>query len=607
MRDWDFPPAITDLSVAGDTVSWWQDDHSGGSLVSVAEGGVARPHGAVAQTSGQPLWTVIDCTPGPAGIHAVVVGRPGADYGYLCCVGANRHLPRLDLRALPVVRRPTIVWASDGASFVYPRLGVGIAPDQAPPDGIEVAVHRVVAKFHADRVVLPRQAAHSLVTLEPSAEEGRCVLRVSDGRHGDYYLLDYATREVTGPRVSPLVRGADARTQVVVGRTRWWVGTGLGTAAATLLAMPPGRFDLAAAQEIGLRVNGRPVHPVRLAGSGRRLAVRTVSPAGELVLTVDAETLRQNVVSVPDATVPELAASVTGSVVAWSELTPGRLRVRALADGADAPATHLELDRPTPAPVAAHSYLAEDGTRLPLHVSRGARATSHTPVVVLAHGGTSGLANDPLERALEHRCVRGELVVVRAVTRTLGVAADSDGGRRAYDDLLAAARTVRDTVANRRRVALIGIGMDAVGAARAVLIDPDVFGCVVLRFPVADLIRFPELGTGRHWVSLLGDPAHPDDHAALETLSPCHLRSSGAPIPPVLVQVGRFDSRAHPQHGRRLFGRLNSEPGAAPALSEFAMGHVARLGCAETVRGIEEVVRFVVDLAGTPRLIGARD
>jgi hypothetical protein len=145
--------------------------------------------------------------------------------------------------------------------------------------------------------------------------------------------------------------------------------------------------------------------------------------------------------------------------------------------------TRLAVDRPAAAPVSVDSYVAAHGTSLPPHISRAARATSHTPVVVLAHGGVGALARAPLEMALEQRCARGELLVVRAVTRTFGPATESDGGRRAYDDLLAAARTVRDTVAGRRRVALIGVGLDAVGAARAVLTDPDVFGCVVLRFP----------------------------------------------------------------------------------------------------------------------------
>jgi prolyl oligopeptidase PreP (S9A serine peptidase family) len=214
--------------------------------------------------------------------------------------------------------------------------------------------------------------------------------------------------------------------------------------------------------------------------------------------------------------------------------------------------------------------------------------------VLLSHTGTAGLINAPLERALERATVRGELTVVRAVTRTLRRATESDGGRRAYDDLLAAAREVRRTVSNGHPVALIGHSMGAVSAARALLTEPGAFRSVVLRFPVTDLVRFPELGIGRHWTTMLGDPSVPSEQSVLSWLSPCHMPSTGAPIPPVLLQIGRFDSRAHPEHGRRLFERLRREPGAAPDLSEFDVGHIERLGSPQTARAIEETIRFVL-------------
>jgi hypothetical protein len=126
-------------------------------------------------------------------------------------------------------------------------------------------------------------------------------------------------------------------------------------------------------------------------------------------------------------------------------------------------------------------------------------------------------------------------------------------------------------VANGHPVALVGYSMGAVSAARAVLTDPPVFRCVALRFPVADLLRFPELGIGRHWTTMLGDPTDPAERAALARLSPCHMRSSGIPIPPVLLQIGRFDTRAHPEHGRP-----------------------------EAARAVDEAVRFIITSGGDP-------
>src|SRR5690349_18411454 len=136
-----YPPAITELAVAGDVVSWWQDAPGQGGLVSLRGAGLPAPNPVAGRAVERRMWTVIACVPGPTGWHAAVLGRPGADYGYLCCADADVAVGDEEPAALPLVRRPTVVWAPDGKSFVYPRFGLGSAPDRVPPDGLEVAVH----------------------------------------------------------------------------------------------------------------------------------------------------------------------------------------------------------------------------------------------------------------------------------------------------------------------------------------------------------------------------------------------------------------------------------------------------------------------------------
>ncbi len=63
------------------------------------------------------------------------------------------------------------------------------------------------------------------------------------------------------------------------------------------------------------------------------------------------------------------------------------------------------------------------------------------------------------------------------------------------------------------------------------------------------------------------------------------------PVPPLLVQVGRYDTRADPRHGRRLAERLGGV--ADVRLSEYAVGHVERFAAAESRRAVEEATEFV--------------
>jgi prolyl oligopeptidase PreP (S9A serine peptidase family) len=213
------------------------------------------------------------------------------------------------------------------------------------------------------------------------------------------------------------------------------------------------------------------------------------------------------------------------------------------------------------------------------------------PVLLLEHGGLTALANAPMERALEELVRAGRLTVARTVTRSLVPAHRVPTGERGYNDLLHAARLLREETGPRRPLLVLGHSMGAVGAARAVLLAPGLFDGWILRFPVTDLVGFPALGIGRHWTAMLGDPSLPGHLSALTALSPLHLPLPTGPLPPVLIQTGTHDTRADARHGRRLADRLRAR--APVTLSEYPVGHVERFCQAASRRAVAEVTAFI--------------
>ncbi|WP_267887364.1 prolyl oligopeptidase family serine peptidase [Streptomyces sp. WM4235] len=85
---------------------------------------------------------------------------------------------------------------------------------------------------------------------------------------------------------------------------------------------------------------------------------------------------------------------------------------------------------------------------------------------------------------------------------------------------------------------------------------PELFGAVVIGFPILDLLRFHRLLAGASWTAEYGDPDRAEDRPHLEALSPYHAFRSDRPYPPILLLTATSDDRVHPGHARKAAARL---------------------------------------------------
>jgi pimeloyl-ACP methyl ester carboxylesterase len=576
------PPAVRDLHTCGGTGYWWEDTARGAVLLAGAAGaGAPAPVALPAVPDG---LAALAHYPG-LDHSAVLAGHPGGDYGWLSVPGSVG-------RAL--VRRPTVVWLdAAGPALLYPRFPAGSTLDDPPVDGLELALHRPGSPFADDAVLLRGIPPGSLVSLEATADPAAAVVRTV---RGGAVTFDLLRLNGDGAAVERLPLAATARTRIALGRDRWWRGEDLGTARAALYATPPGTLDPDRAVRVELPAGTALLY---VWATRERAVLRTLRGRTEQLVAVDGATLTPRVLDpgAPAGSVPEAAASPAGSSAVWLRVSaPGAApgaRLEILTDGQDEPRPLRTFRWPAGAPPVTGAYRAPDGVRLPVEISG-----TGGPVVLLEHPGMTALANAPLERALDRLAVEGEITLARAATRLPAPAHRVPDGERGYNDLLAAAEWLHE---QRQVTGLIVIGhsMGAVGAARAVLLRPELFRAAVLRFPVTDLVDFPSLGIGRHWISMLGDPARPEHRAALATLSPLHLPLPAPPLPDLLIQVGRYDTRADPRHGRRLADRLRVL--GTVELVEYRVGHVESVADTESRRAVRDVTSFLRRHSRTPR------
>ncbi|MFC5655184.1 alpha/beta hydrolase family protein [Streptomyces nogalater] len=596
------PVAVHGLLVVGAAGYWWQDTESGARLLCGDASGV----GETGPPEGPDGLTALAVHPAGTGPAAVVYGRPGGDYGYLTEAGAP---DRVLVRRPALVRLPRVPSATGGPArpgFVYTGFPPDARLEDPPVEGIRIAVHRTGEPFAHDRPVPLGDAPGALVTVEPTADPD-AVLVKSTARGVTAHRLLRLTAGSGRPAVTELPAALSPRTRLVLGAHRWWRGEALGTPRAVLYALPPGETEPSAGQPVAFPDG---TAPAWFWGTRQGVVVRAVVAGGaEALYRIDGDSPEPRLVAGggPGESFPEVTAAPDADCALW--LRVGRRpdggttgHVEQLLDGTPAPRVLRELPWPASAPRTTRFCAAGDGHRLPVQVSG-----TGGPVLLLEHGGLTALANAPLERALEDLARAGRLTLARAVTRSLVPAHRVPSGERGYNDLLHAARHLRGRIGAERPLLVLGHSMGAVGAARAVLLEPGLFDGWILRFPVTDLVGFPALGIGRYWTALLGDPSRPEQRDALAALSPLHLPLPAGPLPPVLIQTGTHDTRADARHGRRLAERLRDR--ASVTLSGYPVGHVERFCQAASRRAVAEVTAFILDrsASGHDRAASERD
>jgi prolyl oligopeptidase len=138
------------------------------------------------------------------------------------------------------------------------------------------------------------------------------------------------------------------------------------------------------------------------------------------------------------------------------------------------------------------------------------------------------------------------------------------GARRqtAFDDFMAVAQDlVARGITQPKRLGIYGASNGGALVSAVMVQRPELFGAVVSRVPLTDMIGFPKLFAGRSWIEEYGDPDVPADRAVLERWSPySNVKSaaSGVSYPAVLFIGNRNDDRVHPAHARKMVAQLRA-------------------------------------------------
>jgi prolyl oligopeptidase len=218
-------------------------------------------------------------------------------------------------------------------------------------------------------------------------------------------------------------------------------------------------------------------------------------------------------------------------------------------------------------PVRQVWYRSADGTRVPMFLV--GRTGGMGPTVLTGYGGFS-VSRTPLWMPTAVPFLEAGGLVALANLRggaEFGEAWHRDGTRErkqnVFDDFIAAAEWLTGTgLATPGQLGIIGGSNGGLLVGAAMTQRPDLFGAVVCRVPLLDMVRYERFKVAELWTEEYGTAAIPEQFGWLYAYSPYHRVEDGTRYPPVLLTAAEEDARVDAMHACKMAARLQA---AGPA------------------------------------------
>jgi prolyl oligopeptidase len=153
-----------------------------------------------------------------------------------------------------------------------------------------------------------------------------------------------------------------------------------------------------------------------------------------------------------------------------------------------------------------------------------------------------------------------------------------DKKQNVFDDFIAAAEfLIRERYTHAAKIAIEGGSNGGLLVGAAMIQRPDLFGAVLCRVPVADMLRYHLFTVGRFWIPEYGSADDPAQFEYLLSYSPYHNVRDGVRYPATLIMTADTDDRVSPGMAKKFAARLQAADSGGPILIrvETKAGHGA--------------------------------
>ncbi|WP_096435014.1 prolyl oligopeptidase family serine peptidase [Alteribacter populi] len=216
-------------------------------------------------------------------------------------------------------------------------------------------------------------------------------------------------------------------------------------------------------------------------------------------------------------------------------------------------------------------YPSKDGTKVPMFIThrKGIELNGKNRVILYGYGGFTVSQTPAFNPSILRWLEKGG---VYAVANLRGGAEYGEEWHKAgmlenkqnvFDDFIAAGEwLIKREYTESSKLSIMGGSNGGLLVAACMVQRPDLFGAVVCRVPVIDMLRYHKFTIGRYWMPEYGDPEKADHFPFLYRYSPLHNVKEGATYPPVLIATAESDDRVVPAHAKKFAATLNEKASA---------------------------------------------
>jgi prolyl oligopeptidase len=248
---------------------------------------------------------------------------------------------------------------------------------------------------------------------------------------------------------------------------------------------------------------------------------------------------------------------------------------------------------------------SKDGTRVPMFLvhRRDLPLDGRRPVLLSGYGGFNISLTPAFDPSTFALLDRGGVIAV-ANLRGGGEYGEAwhqagmfDRKQNVFDDFIAAAEWLcANGYTTPRKLAIEGGSNGGLLTSAVMVQRPDLFGAVLCRVPVADMLRYHLFTVGRFWISEYGSADDQLQFPYLLAYSPYHNVRDGVAYPPILITTADTDDRVSPGMAKKLAARLQAaSPVGGPSLIrvETKAGHGAGKPVSKVIEEEADLLAFL--------------
>jgi prolyl oligopeptidase len=254
---------------------------------------------------------------------------------------------------------------------------------------------------------------------------------------------------------------------------------------------------------------------------------------------------------------------------------------------------------------------SKDGTAIPINIVRrkGTQLKGVNPLLLTGYGGF-GISETPEFLGAGIRLwLDGGGVYVDANLRGGGEYGEDwhhQGAlthkQNVFDDFLAVAeRLIAEKYTDPAHLAIMGGSNGGLLMGAALTQRPDLFGAVVSRVGIYDMLRAELDPNGSFNTTEYGSVKNPEQFKALYAYSPYHHVKAATAYPAIFMATGETDGRVNPAHSRKMIARLQAASSSGKPILLSINAHAGHgIGSALSIRVNQQadIYAFLFDQLG---------